>query len=80
MDEGVKHFSAMTAVFNDKGVYFFVDTHVAVDPDAERIAEAAQQAILRLKLFGITPKVAALSHSNSRQPRQPERGEDAPRR
>jgi len=64
MDEGVKHFSAMTAVFNDKGVYFFVDTHVAVDPDAERIAEAAQQAIVRLKLFGITPKVAALSHSN----------------
>jgi len=64
MDEGVRHFSAMTAVFNDKGVWFFIDTHVAVDPDAERLAEAAQQAILRLKMFGITPKVAALSHSN----------------
>ncbi len=64
MDEGVRHFSAMTAVFNDKGVWFFVDTHVAVDPDAERLAEAAQQAILRLKLFGIVPKVAILSHSN----------------
>jgi malate dehydrogenase (oxaloacetate-decarboxylating)(NADP+) len=64
MDEGVRHFSAMTAVFNDKGVWFFIDTHVAVDPDAERLAEAAQQAILRLKMFGIVPKVAALSHSN----------------
>ena len=32
MDEGIRHFSAMTAVFNDKGVWFFVDTHVAVDP------------------------------------------------
>jgi malate dehydrogenase (oxaloacetate-decarboxylating)(NADP+) len=64
MDEGVRHFSAMTAVFNDKGVWFFVDTHVAVEPDAERLAEAAQQAIIRLKLFGITPKVAILSHSN----------------
>ena len=64
MDEGVRHFSAMTAVFNDKGVWFFVDTHVAVDPDAERLAEAAQQAIIRLKMFGIMPKVAALSHSN----------------
>jgi malate dehydrogenase (oxaloacetate-decarboxylating)(NADP+) len=64
MDEGVRHFSAMSAVFNDKGVYFFVDTHVAVEPDAERLAEAAQQAIVRLKLFGITPKVAMLSHSN----------------
>jgi malate dehydrogenase (oxaloacetate-decarboxylating)(NADP+) len=64
MDPGVRHFSALTAVFNDKGVWFFVDTHVAVDPDAERIAEAAEQAIIRLKLFGIVPKVAALSHSN----------------
>jgi malate dehydrogenase (oxaloacetate-decarboxylating)(NADP+) len=64
MDEGVRHFSAMSAVFNDKGVWFFVDTHVAVEPDAERLAEAAQQAIVRLKLFGITPKVAVLSHSN----------------
>jgi malate dehydrogenase (oxaloacetate-decarboxylating)(NADP+) len=37
---------------------------VAVDPDAERIAEATAQAALRLKLFGITPKIAVLSHSN----------------
>jgi malate dehydrogenase (oxaloacetate-decarboxylating)(NADP+) len=64
MDEGVHHFAAMTAVFNDKGVYFFVDTHVCAEPDAERLAEAAQQAVIRLKLFGITPKVAILSHSN----------------
>ncbi|HVV97350.1 MAG TPA: NADP-dependent malic enzyme [Rhodanobacteraceae bacterium] len=64
MDEGVRHFSAMSAVFNDKGVWFFVDTHVAVDPDAECLAAAAEQAIIRLKLFGIVPKVAALSHSN----------------
>jgi malate dehydrogenase (oxaloacetate-decarboxylating)(NADP+) len=64
MDEGVRHFAAMTAVFNDKGVWFFLDTHVAVEPDAERLAEAAQQAIIRLRMFGITPKVAALSHSN----------------
>ncbi len=54
----------MSAVFNDRGVFFFLDTHVALDPDAERIASAAAQAVLRLKLFGITPKVAILSHSN----------------
>ncbi|HJT96737.1 MAG TPA: NADP-dependent malic enzyme, partial [Rhodanobacteraceae bacterium] len=64
MDPGIDHFSALTAVFNDKGVWFFVDTHVAVDPDAERIAAAAEQAIVRLKLFGIVPKVAVLSHSS----------------
>ena len=64
MQPGTNNVSAMSAVFNDRGVFFFVDTHVAVDPDAERIAEAAANAALRLKLFGIQPKIAVLSHSN----------------
>ena len=64
LDPGVEAMSAMTAVFNDRGVFFFLDTHVALDPDAERIAASAAQAALRLKLFGITPKIAILSHSN----------------
>ena len=64
LDPGVSAMSAMSAVFNDRGVFFFLDTHVALDPDAERIAAATAQATLRLKLFGITPKVAILSHSN----------------
>jgi malate dehydrogenase (oxaloacetate-decarboxylating)(NADP+) len=64
LDPGVDAMSAMTAVFNDRGVFFFLDTHVALDPDAERIAASAAQAALRLKLFGITPKIAILSHSN----------------
>jgi malate dehydrogenase (oxaloacetate-decarboxylating)(NADP+) len=34
------------------------------DPTAEQIAEATLQATYRLKLFGIEPKVALLSHSN----------------
>jgi malate dehydrogenase (oxaloacetate-decarboxylating)(NADP+) len=64
LDPGVSAMSAMSAVFNDRGVFFFLDTHVALDPDAERIAAAAAQATLRLKYFGIVPKVAILSHSN----------------
>jgi malate dehydrogenase (oxaloacetate-decarboxylating)(NADP+) len=56
--------AAMTAVANDKGVFFFVDTHVQNDPTAQQIADATLQASYRLKLFGITPKVALLSHSN----------------
>ena len=47
-----------------KGAWFFVDTHVQLDPSAEQIAEATLQASYRLKLFGIEPKVALLSHSN----------------
>ena len=63
-EPGVARTSAMSAVINEKGVFFFVDTHVQVDPDAHMIAEAALQASYRLKLFGIEPKVALISHSN----------------
>ncbi len=64
LDPGVSAPSAMTAVANDKGVFFFLDTHVQIDPTAEQLAEATLQAAYRLKLFGITPKIALLSHSN----------------
>ena len=64
LDPGVTCTSAMTGVINDKGAWFFLDTHVQLDPTAEQIAEATMQATYRLKLFGIEPKVALLSHSN----------------
>ncbi len=64
LDPGVGSPSAMTAVANDKGVFFFLDTHVQIDPSAEQLAEATLQAAYRLKLFGITPKIALISHSN----------------
>jgi malate dehydrogenase (oxaloacetate-decarboxylating)(NADP+) len=64
LDTGVVTPSAMSAVFNDKGVFFYVDTHVQTDPCAEELAEATLQAAIRLKLFGIHPKIALLSHSN----------------
>jgi malate dehydrogenase (oxaloacetate-decarboxylating)(NADP+) len=64
LDPGVSSPSAMTAVVNDRGTFFFLDTHVQLDPTAEQIAEATLQATFRLKLFGIQPKVALLSHSN----------------
>jgi len=64
LDPGVKCPAAMTAVANDKGTFFFLDTHVAYDPTAEQITEATLQATQRMKMFGIKPKVALLSHSN----------------
>lgn len=63
-DRGVAGTAAMTAVINNLGAWFFLDTHVQLDPCAEQIAEATLQATYRLKLFGIEPKVALLSHSN----------------
>jgi malate dehydrogenase (oxaloacetate-decarboxylating)(NADP+) len=64
LDPGVQCTSAMTGVINDQGAWFFVDTHVQCDPTAEQIAEATMQATYRLKLFGVEPRVAILSHSN----------------
>ncbi len=63
-DPGVQSLAALTAVANDRGTFFFLDTHVQADPTAEQIAEATLQAAFRLKLFGIVPKIALLSHSN----------------
>ena len=63
-EPGVTGTAAMTGVINDHGAWFFVDTHVQLDPTAEQIAEATLMASYRLKLFGIEPKVALLSHSN----------------
>ena len=56
--------SAMTGVINNNGVFFFLDTHVKLDPTPEQIAEATLQAAIRLRLFGVEPKIALLSHSN----------------
>ncbi|NII11951.1 NADP-dependent malic enzyme [Oleiagrimonas sp. C23AA] len=64
LDKGVDKPSAMAAVATDKGAFFFLDTYVQDNPCAEQLAEATMQAALRLKLFGIEPRVALLSHSN----------------
>jgi len=64
LDPRVKSASAMSAVLNDKGVFFFVDSHVQHEPTPEQIAESTLAAAFRLKLFGIEPKIALVSHSN----------------
>ena len=64
LDSDLHSTSAMTGVINDRGTWFFLDTHVQLDPSAELIAESTLQATYRLKLFGVEPRVALLSHSN----------------
>ncbi|MDO5609812.1 MAG: NADP-dependent malic enzyme [Pseudomonadota bacterium] len=64
LEPGVPSTSTMTGVINDHGAWFFTDTHVQVEPSAEQVALSALQASWRLRLFGIEPKVALLSHSN----------------
>ncbi|MEO8459982.1 MAG: NADP-dependent malic enzyme, partial [Dokdonella sp.] len=64
LDPGIQAPAAMSGVVNEKGIFFFLDTHVRLDPTAEHLADATLQAAVRLKLFGVTPKIALLSHSN----------------
>jgi malate dehydrogenase (oxaloacetate-decarboxylating)(NADP+) len=61
---GVRSAAALSAVASDRGTVFICDTHVNPDPSAEEICDAALLAAERVRLFGIKPKVALLSHSN----------------
>ncbi len=61
---GVRRLSAMSLMITSKGHYFVTDTHVQADPSAEEIADAAVLCAQHVERFGITPKIALLSHSD----------------
>ena len=54
----------LSAVIIPSGTLFFVDTHLLVEPTAEQLAEMTSLAAEQVRAFGITPKVALLSHSS----------------
>ena len=64
MKEGLKVVSGLYIVFAKQDVYFFADTTVNVNPNAEQLAEIAISAADTVKEFDIVPKVAMLSFSN----------------
>ncbi|MEO3472266.1 NADP-dependent malic enzyme [Roseomonas sp. CAU 1739] len=56
---------ALSGVVTRAGEHLFVvDTHLCLDPTAEQIAEMTLLAAEQVQAFGITPKVALLSHSS----------------
>ena len=61
---GVRDLSALSMLIARRGVSFFTDTYVTIDPSAEEIAEMAILAAEEIRRFGIAPKAALLSHSN----------------
>jgi malate dehydrogenase (oxaloacetate-decarboxylating)(NADP+) len=61
---GVRDFSALSLVITGKGVYFLADTQVTPEPTAEEIAEMAVHAAAHVRRFGLSPKIALLSHSD----------------
>ena len=62
--KGAHGYAAMNGLMLPGRLLFLVDTHVTYDPNAEQIAEITLMAADELQRFGITPKVALLSHSN----------------
>ncbi|HJQ61779.1 MAG TPA: NADP-dependent malic enzyme [Burkholderiales bacterium] len=61
---GVKHYAAMNLLLLPRRTIFICDTYVNFDPTAEQIAETTLLAAEEIRRFGITPKVALLSHSS----------------
>jgi len=68
---GVKQFAAMNLLLLDERTLFICDTYVNPDPSAEQLAEIAMLAAEEVQRFGLTPKVALLSHSNFGSSRTP---------
>jgi malate dehydrogenase (oxaloacetate-decarboxylating)(NADP+) len=59
----VSDLSAVSLLILPQGTYFIVDTHVSLDPTAEQLVEMVELARHEVAAFGVTPKVAFLSHS-----------------
>ena len=61
---GVSVYAAMNAVLLPARTVFIADTYVNPEPTAAEVAEIAILCADEIRRFGITPKVALLSHSS----------------
>ena len=69
--EGAHTYACMNGLMLPGRQVFLVDTHVNYDPSAEELTEITLAAAEEMRRFGITPKVALLSHSNFGSSNQP---------
>ncbi len=56
--------ATLNALVLDQHVLFVADTLVNDDPTAEQLADIAVMSVAEVRRFGLTPKVAFLSHSS----------------
>ena len=64
LKEGVRDASALSVLIMPTGTFFLCDTHVTPDPSAEELVEMTLLSADVIRDFGVTPKVALLSHSS----------------
>ncbi|SIS82412.1 allosteric NADP-dependent malic enzyme [Zobellia uliginosa] len=60
----VKKVSTVNIMITDRGPLFLADTSINIDPNAEEIAEIAQNAANVASTFGFEPVLALLSYAN----------------
>ncbi len=68
---GVRKIAGMYLMLHKNGMYFFGDTTVNVDMDAETLADVAEMIADAAKTFEAVPRVAMLSFSNFGSVRDP---------
>jgi len=61
---GAAVYAAMNAILLPARTVFIADTYVNADPTPEQIGDIAVMAAGEIRRFGLTPKVALLSHSS----------------
>jgi malate dehydrogenase (oxaloacetate-decarboxylating)(NADP+) len=61
---GVRELAAMSLLITSRGILFLADTHVQSEPSAEAIADTVLMCAAHVGRFGITPKVALVTHSD----------------
>jgi malate dehydrogenase (oxaloacetate-decarboxylating)(NADP+) len=62
--EGVSRVAGMYIITNKRGTYFFSDTTVNLDPNAEELAQIIELTARGVRFFDIEPRIAVLSYSN----------------
>ncbi len=69
--DGACTYACMNGLMLPGRQVFIVDTHVNYDPNANELAEITMAAAEEMLRFGLTPKVALLSHSSFGSSNQP---------
>jgi len=54
---------SLSVLSTESGAYFVCDTHVNANPTAAEIVEVTLMAADKIRIFGIRPRIALLSHS-----------------
>jgi malate dehydrogenase (oxaloacetate-decarboxylating)(NADP+) len=62
--DGVSRVAGMYIITNSKGTYFFSDTTVNVDPNAQELAQIIELTARGVRFFDMEPRIAVLSYSN----------------